>query len=125
MLYDKSKRRLSGGKRRPSRKKRKAFMKRYTLDCKLGDRSSKTVDVRGNNIKRRLKRTDTVNLTDPSSGKCETARIKDVIKTPANETLSRRNIIIKGAIIETDKGKAEVTSRPGQVGQLNARKIEE
>jgi small subunit ribosomal protein S8e len=30
------------------------------------------------------------------------------------------NIITKGAVIETDAGKARVTSRPGQHGVVNA-----
>jgi small subunit ribosomal protein S8e len=32
----------------------------------------------------------------------------------------RRNIVTKGAIIETDAGQARVVSRPGQDGQVNA-----
>jgi small subunit ribosomal protein S8e len=34
--------------------------------------------------------------------------------------LQRRAIITKGAIIETSKGNARVTSRPGQCGIINA-----
>ncbi|MGC8851015.1 MAG: 30S ribosomal protein S8e, partial [Candidatus Micrarchaeia archaeon] len=33
---------------------------------------------------------------------------------------SRENIVTKGAIIETELGKAKVTSRPGQHGIVNA-----
>lgn len=124
MLTDKSRRRLSGGKRKPHRKKRKAFRRRYTLDCKIGDKKVREVDVRGNNSKLRLQQAEKVNVTDPETGECEMAEIKDVVESPANETLARRNIITKGSIVETDKGKVEITSRPGQEGNLNGKKLE-
>ncbi|MBW3022802.1 30S ribosomal protein S8e, partial [Candidatus Woesearchaeota archaeon] len=48
------------------------------------------------------------------------AKIKTVADSPANKHYVRRNIITKGAIVETDKGKAKITSRPGQDGTVNA-----
>ena len=36
----------------------------------------------------------------------------------------RRNILTKGAIIETDAGKAKITNRPGQEGTVNAVLVE-
>ncbi|RLF79472.1 30S ribosomal protein S8e, partial [Thermococci archaeon] len=44
---------------------------------------------------------------------------------PANRQYVRRNIITKGAIIQTEIGKAIVTSRPGQDGVVNAVLIKE
>ena len=46
--------------------------------------------------------------------------IKRVIENKANLQFVRRNIITKGAIIETELGNAKVTSSPGQVGIVNA-----
>ena len=37
----------------------------------------------------------------------------------ANPNYVRRNIITKGAIVETPEGNAKVTSRPGQDGVIN------
>ena len=38
----------------------------------------------------------------------------------ASKDINRRHILTKGAVIETELGKARITSRPGQDGQLNA-----
>ncbi|MEK6949175.1 MAG: 30S ribosomal protein S8e, partial [Nanoarchaeota archaeon] len=46
--------------------------------------------------------------------------IKTISGNPANRHFVRRNIMTKGAIIETEKGKARITSRPGQDGAVNA-----
>ncbi len=52
------------------------------------------------------------------------AKILTVAANPADNQFVRRNIITKGAIIDTDLGKARVTSRPGQNGIINAILIE-
>jgi len=57
--------------------------------------------------------------------KIEKTKIKSVIENKANPQYIRRNIITKGAVIETELGKAKVTSRPGQHGILNAVLIKE
>ena len=48
------------------------------------------------------------------------AKILSVIENYANPHLTRQNVITKGCIIETELGKARVTSRPGQHGIINA-----
>ena len=50
----------------------------------------------------------------------EKAKLKKVIENKASRHFARMGIITKGAIIETDKGKAKVTNRPGQDGVINA-----
>jgi SSU ribosomal protein S8E len=47
------------------------------------------------------------------------AEIKNVVENPANPHYVRRNIINKGAVLETNMGKIKVTSRSGQNGALN------
>jgi len=47
-----------------------------------------------------------------------------LIENKANKEFLRKRIITKGAIIETELGKAVVTSRPGQDGVINAKLIE-
>ena len=49
-----------------------------------------------------------------------TATIENVVSNAANLNYVRRNVITKGAIIDTSEGRARVTSRPGQTGQVNA-----
>jgi len=65
-------------------------------------------------------RADSVNLFDPKTKKYSKAVIKIVAENKANANFVRRNILTKGAIIDTDKGKAKITSRPGQSGSLTA-----
>ena len=47
-----------------------------------------------------------------------------MVENPSNVNYVRRNIVTKGAVIETSEGRARVTSRPGQTGQVNAVLIE-
>lgn len=58
-------------------------------------------------------------MVDPETNKVEVAEILNVVENRANPHFVRRNIITKGAIVETSKGLAKVTSRPGQHGILN------
>ena len=59
-------------------------------------------------------------MTDPKSGKSFNSKILDVVENTANPNYVRQNIITKGSVIETEKGRAMVTSRPGQHGVVNA-----
>ena len=58
-----------------------------------------------------------------ADGKIKKAKIKTVLDSPNNPNFKRMNIITKGVIIETEVGKAKVTSRPGQDGVVNAKII--
>ena len=83
------------------------------------------VGVRGGNIKVKLLSVEEVNLYDPKEKKYSKVKIKSVLENPANRHFVRRNIITKGTIVDTEKGKAKVVSRPGQTGVLNAVLIKE
>ncbi len=74
----------------------------------------------GGNFKKNLFSADAANLYDPKARKYVQAKIKTITENPANRNFVRRNIITKGCVIETDLGKAKVTSRPGQHGIVNA-----
>jgi len=78
-------------------------------------RSKRTI---GGSRKLSLLETAQINLTD-KKGKAIAAKILNVVENPANHHLVRRNIITKGSIVETDKGRARVTSRPGQEAAVN------
>ena len=69
--------------------------------------------------KLRLATANKMNLTDPATGKSQVVDVLGVIENSANPNYVRRNIITKGAIVETPEGNAKVTSRPGQDGVLN------
>ena len=71
-------------------------------------------------IKAKVHTADHVNLFDPKTKKFSPAKVKAVVECSANRHYVRRNIMVRGAIVETEKGKARVTSRPGQDGTVNA-----
>jgi len=116
---------ISGGRKRPARGKRKYEMGRFPTFTTLSDREKRVKQrVRGGNIKIRLKEALYANVTDPESGESKKVQILSIESTPSNREFARRGIITKGSIIETEIGLAKVTSRPGQDGVINAVLIE-
>ena len=117
----------SGGKRNWYYKvKRKYAMGRYFVPAVVSDKEDRLlVRVRGGNYKVRLRKVTYANVTDPETGTTKKVKILSVLETPANREYARRGIIVKGTIIDTEMGKARVTSRPGQDGVVNAILIKE
>ncbi len=109
----------SGGIIRLPRKKRKYELGREPVFTHVAPIRKKIIRVRGGNYKVKLLRSDEINVYNPKTGKAQKAKIKGVVENPANPHFAQRNIITKGAIVDTDLGKVKVTSRPGQHGVLN------
>ena len=84
---------------------------------------SKILKIRGTNTKLVLLACDIANITN-SKGKTKKGKIINVVETKANRFWARENRLIKGAIIDTEIGKAIITNRPGQEGSINATLIE-
>ena len=115
-----SKLKPTGGRYRPYRKKRKTELGRLPSLTKIGKTKLKTLRVLGGNLKQRIISAEKANVYNPKTKKYSVVAIKSVAESPANKHYVRRNIITKGAIIDTEAGKAKVTSRPGQDGTVNA-----
>jgi small subunit ribosomal protein S8e len=115
-----SRRKPTGGRLRRHRHKRKFEIGREKQFTLVGEPKYKMARTRGNHQKVRVLKHNMVNLIDNKKNKVIRAKVVQVIENPANPNYVRRNIITKGAIIETDKGNARITSRPGQHGVLNA-----
>ena len=114
-------RKPSGGKYKQKGRKKKAFeLGREPAFTGLDKKRAKYVRTMGNHRKVRLLSTETANLFDPKAKKYQQVKIKNIIENPANRQYIRSNIMTKGAVIETEKGKARITSRPGQDGSVNA-----
>jgi len=119
--WDLHKRKRTGGKKRPWRKKRKYELGSFPTETKMGPEDVRKVERRrGGNLKVRLVAAKRVNVADPSTGQTKTVEILRVVKNPANVDYNRRGVITKGTVIETPLGRAVVTSRPGQDGVVNA-----
>jgi len=121
--WDLHKRKKTGGRRRIWRKKRKYERGGVPTETILGEPRIKVERVKGGNIKIRLLRADYANLYIPNENKVVKTKILRVVSNPSNRDYSRRGVITKGAIIETEYGEAIVTSRPGQDGVINAKLI--
>ncbi len=116
-----SRRKVSGGRYRAFRKKRLTELGRMPSLTKIGKQRLRKIRVRGTkNSKERLLRIDTANVYDPKTKKYSKSKIKAVVESNANRNYVRRGIITKGSVVETEQGKAKVTSRPGQNRIVNA-----
>jgi len=110
---------ITGGRRRPLRVRRKYEIDRFPNEALTGSQITVTRNVRGKNIKTALKTIDYVNLSIPNS-KVKKTKILRVLENSTNNDYQRRGVITKGAILETQDGKCKVVSRPGQHGIVNA-----
>jgi len=116
----KSRRSDSGRRIRYARGKRKFEIGRETHLTALGAPTIKPIRTRGNQRKNSAKTINIAYVVDSATKKTSKTEITSVIDNPANMNYIRRNIINKGAVIDTPLGKARVTSRPGQTGVINA-----
>jgi small subunit ribosomal protein S8e len=115
-----STRKATGGRFRRHRKKRKFEIGREQTETGIGERRAKRIRVRGGSSKVRLLVAQYANVANPKTKKTKKVKILSVVENPANPHFVRRNIATKGAIVNTEIGKAKVTSRPGQDGNINA-----
>jgi len=116
----KSKRSKTGRRIRYERDKRKFEIGREAHLTTIGETKLKKVRSQGNNRKTRVLTSNIAYVVDPKTKKITKTEILTVVENPANIHYVRRNILNKGAIINTKLGKARITSRPGQSGTINA-----
>lgn len=116
-------RKISGGKYHSNRKRKRYETAGQIRPTVLGETKRKILRVKGGIRKTILLKSNTVNIL--VNGKTQRAQIVNVEKTPQNTFLARQNRLMKGAIIETSAGKARITNRPSQEGQVNAILIKE
>jgi small subunit ribosomal protein S8e len=119
-------RKTSGGIRRKHRGKRKFELGGPFTSTKLSNEELREkVRVRGGNYKIKLKKAAFANIVDPETKTARKVKILGVLESKANREYARSEIIVKGTIINTELGRAVVTSRPGQEGIVNAVLIKE
>lgn len=114
------KRKLTGGRTKHLRSRRAFEKDGYAAETLLGSTENYHRRTRGGNYKTSLKLADFANIHDASTGKTQKARIARVLENPANRDYERRGVITRGALIDTELGRARVTSRPAQDGVINA-----
>lgn len=120
IMQSRSRRKRSGGRYVDWKIKRASESGNLPTLTKIGEHKSKTVRTLGGNLKHRLLDASIANIYDPSTKKFIKGTIKTVVENPANRHYARRNILTKGTVVDTDKGKAKITNRPGQENIINA-----
>jgi len=115
-----SRRSRTGRRIRNAQGKRKFEIGREMHLTTIGEPKLKDVRTKGNNKKTRALTANVVYVVDQKTNKTTKTEITSVVENQANIHYIRRNIINKGAIIDTKLGKAKITSRPGQSGTINA-----
>jgi small subunit ribosomal protein S8e len=118
-------RKSTGGKIRLARKRRKYELGEIPIYAKLGEEKIMVKRTKGGGKKVKIASVSFANIFDKKTGKTQKVKILNVLETPGNPKLARSGIVIKGAVINTELGKAKVTSRPSQNGVVNAILIEE
>ena len=113
-------RKQTGALYKDYRKKKQHELGREPSFTKLGKKRMQKIRTMGANRKIRMLSADIANLYDPKTKSFKQAKIKTITDNPANRHFVRRNIMTKGSVIDTDLGKAKITSRPGQDGVVNA-----
>jgi len=125
MLWQgKSVRKATGGRYHASRGKKRFEIGRSPAETIIGITRVKTIRVTGGNTKVRALRCEFANVSNKKTGKVQKVKINTVAENAANPNYVRRNLMTKGAIITTELGKAQIVSRPGQDGVINAILIE-
>jgi small subunit ribosomal protein S8e len=114
------KKKLTGGRKRVYRSKRKYEQGAFPAETILGEVKRKSPRGFGGNCKVKVLSDKFASVTNSKSGKTEKTEILRVVSNRANVDYNRRGVITKGAEIETTLGLARVTSRPGNDGVINA-----
>ena len=120
ILQLRSRRKNTGGRYIRPLVKRLSRLGGLPVFTKIAETKSKTLRVIGGNTKDKLLAVNKANVYDPKTKKHQVVSIKNIVENPANRHYVRRNILTKGAIVETEKGRAQITSRPGQSAFVNA-----
>ncbi len=114
------KRKATGGRRRSYRGRRKYEKDGYPGEPIIGPHKTDFRRSRGGSYKIILRSDEYANITDPMTKEARKVRILRVIRNRADRDYERRGVLTRGAIIETEAGRAVITSRPSRDGVVNA-----
>ena len=125
LWHGESGKKLTGGKIHLARKKRKYELGGEPVNPKIGEEERRYVRTKGGGEKVKLSSLSFVNVVDIKTRLAKKVKILDVMTNAANPDLARRKVITRGAVVNTEIGKAKITSRPSQHGIANAVLVEQ
>lgn len=114
--HGKSVRKRTGGRHRPHRDRRKHELGQEATETQVDEPRLKVVEVRGGSQKVRALAENRILVN--AGAETTSTTIDNVVENPANPNYVRRNIVTKGAVVETPEGRVRITSRPGQAGHV-------
>ena len=115
-----SRRKSTGGRLRHARGKRRTEISSENQFAYLGEEDQrKNYRKTAGSQTVRLLAVHEINVNDSKEGKTVRATINTVLENDADPNYVRRNIVTKGAIVDTDLGRVRVTSRPGMHGVVS------
>ncbi|MBU0590845.1 30S ribosomal protein S8e [Candidatus Micrarchaeota archaeon] len=108
----------TGGRRRKFRDKKLSHIGGSFISTRVADEVLQvTARLRGGKTRTKIKKASSVNVLC-KDGKGKAVKIIKVLESH-NPEYVRRNIITRGAVLETSLGKVRVTNRVGQDGLVN------
>jgi small subunit ribosomal protein S8e len=113
-------RKYTGARYRKRKKKKLYERKGKPREVILGETKKRRLRIRGGNTKIILLAANIVNVLDKKNKKTKKVKILNVLEVPSDRFLARKNVLVKGAIIETELGKARITNRPSQESTVQA-----
>ena len=114
-----SRRKPSGGRKVQARGKRATEISTEKQFALVGEPKRKIYRKTGGNTMVRVMAANQVSINNPKTGKTTLGTIHRVVENASDPNYVRRNILVKGAVIDTDKGRVRITSRPGKDGVIN------
>src|SRR2546429_7445346 len=109
-----SKRKPTGGRYRPFRKKRRREIGREQQYAFIGAQRLKLYRTKGANRKVRVLKAEFANVLDRRTAVTKKVKIVTGKANPSNPNLVTQNIITRGATIQTELGLARIRPRPGR-----------
>ena len=121
-----SRRKSTGGRLKHARGKRRTEISSENQFAYLGEEDQrKNYRKTAGSQTVRLLAVHEINVNDPKEGKTVRSTINTVLENDADPNYVRRNIVTKGAIVDTDIGRVRVTSRPGMHGVVSGVLLED
>jgi small subunit ribosomal protein S8e len=114
-----SRRKPSGGRKVQARSKRATEISTEKQFALVGEAKRKIYRKTGGNTMVRVMAANKVSINNPKNGKTTLGDIHSVVENASDPNYVRRNILVKGAVIETNQGRVRITSRPGKDGVIN------
>ncbi|MBS3137506.1 30S ribosomal protein S8e [Candidatus Woesearchaeota archaeon] len=125
IYQERSLRKPSGGRIKAYRKKKQYYTGSNPTLPRIEEKPKyKIVKTYGGNVKVRTMAEQFITVFDSKDKKTKKVKMNNIVDNKANKLYVRRNILTKGAVVETELGKAVITTRPAQSGSVQGKLLQ-